>query len=352
MKKIFIYSLLIIGLLSACEEVNKLMIGETIHPILTTELPQETIVLTEETAGDIFTSFEWTIADFGYPSADPEYTLEMDFEGNDFSGSINLLNTFDLSFEPLNAFINQKLITLGGEPGVASNIELRVTGSIEDQLIATSNVIKTKVMPYEIIIVYPKLYVTGDHNGWGFEEDDLLYSVADNEIFEGYIHMDNGEDWNGFKLSYQSNWDNGDAIVGDADASGTSGNLQVGNWGGNNMFATEGTGVYFIKANIPATSYTIYKTDWAITGDFNSWGYNDMTYDDVTDTWSLTVDMSSGGFKFIANQDWNKVFGDDEMDGILNKGTDGNNIQISEEGNYTITMDLSQAIYTYTIVKN
>jgi len=77
-----------------------------------------------------------------------------------------------------------------------------------------------------------------------------------------------------------------------------------------------------------------------------------MIYDIDTGIWILTADMTAGGFKFIANQDWTKVKGDNEMDGILDKGTDENNITIEEDGNYTIALDLSQAIYTYTIVKN
>ncbi|TLX71663.1 SusF/SusE family outer membrane protein [Labilibacter sediminis] len=349
MHKIIIYGFLMLIALSACDDVNKLQLGEITNPVLSSEVANKTIVLTDETSDEAFDSFEWTIADFGFPSADPEYTLQMDFEGNDFQSAIALVTTFDLKLDTINALINQKLITLGAEPGVATKLEFKVTGSVHNDVIAESNVLSATITPYEIILVYPKIYVTGDQNGWSFIEDDLLYSVSDNEIFEGYIYM--GAD-NYFKMSYQPNWDSADAIIGDPDASGTTGNLQVGNWGGNNIFAPDGAGVYFIKANIPNFTYSIYKTEWAITGDFTSWGFAPMTYDEASDTWSLTADVTAGGFKFIANEDWSKVKGDNEMDGILDKGTDENNIVIAEDGNYTITMDLSQALYTYSVVKN
>lgn len=349
MHKIIKYSFLVLLTLSACDDVDKLQLGETTSPVLSSDASNKNIVLTEDIANERFAIFDWTKADFGFPSADSEYTLLMDFEGNDFGSAISLETTFELKLDTTNALINQKLITLGATPGVESKLEFMVSGGVHNDVMAESNIISASITPYEIILVYPKLYVTGDHNGWTFNEDDLIYSVADNEIYEGYIYM--GAD-NYLKMSYQPNWDSADAIIGDADGSGTSGNLQIGDWGGNNILASDGSGVYFIKANVPNATYSLYKTEWAMTGDFNGWGFADMTYDLDAETWSLTADMTTGGFKFIANEDWSKVYGDNELDGNLDKGTDDNNIVIAEDGNYTITLNLSQAIYTYSIVKN
>lgn len=352
MYKIVIYNLLAILVLNSCEDIDKLQIGETINPVLSAEIGSEAIELTIENENELFPSFEWTKADFGYPSGDAEYVLEMDFVDNNFSSPINLTNTLELSMVSTNAFINKKLLTLGALPSKPYDVEFKVTGNIESTLLAPSNSLRATIIPYEVTLTYPKLYLTGDNNGWGFNEDDLLYSVKDDEVYEGFIYMDNGEAYTGFKLSYEPNWDNADAIIGDINESGTSGTLQVGNWGGNSIYGAEGIGVYFIEADITAETYTIYKSDWALTGDFNSWGFLDLNYDVNTDTWSITNDFTSGGFKFIANQDWGIMKGDDELDGILDKGTDGNNIIIEEDGNYTVTLDLSNSLYTYTIVRN
>lgn len=349
MFKSIIYGFSMLLALSSCDEVNMLQLGETVDPVLSSDIAGKSIVLNEDNAEEPFGVFSWTPADFGYPSASPEYTLQMDFEGNEFKNAITLSNTLDFRFESNNAMLNQKLITLGAVPGVASSVEFKLTGKVHEDVYAVSNVLTANITPYEIVLVFPKLYVTGDHNAWGFDEQSAIFSVNDNGIYEGYIYIDQ----NGLiKFSQQPNWDSADAIIGDASASGTSGVLQIGNWGGNNIAVAQGAGVYKIMANLNNQSYSLFVSNWAVTGDFNSWAMADMTYDKDTELWSLTADMSVGGFKFIANQDWAKVYGDNEMDGILDKGSNENNISIQEDGNYTVTMDLSGALYIYSIVKN
>ncbi|SMO91334.1 SusE outer membrane protein [Saccharicrinis carchari] len=349
MYKSIIYGFSMLLALSSCEEVNMLQLGETVDLVLSSDVVGKSIVLSEDIAEEPFGAFTWTPADFGYPSASPEYILQMDFEGNDFKNAITLINTLDLRFENTNAMFNQKLITLGAVPGVASNLEFKLTGKLHEEVYAVGNVLTANITPYKIVPVFPKLYVTGDHNTWGFNDESAIFSVKDNAIYEGYIYL--REDGL-IKFSQQPNWDNPNAIIGDLDESGTSGVLQIGNWGGNNIVASQAAGVYKFMVNLNNQSYSQLLVNWAVTGDFNSWAMADMVYDITTGLWSLTVDMTAGGFKFIANQDWGKVYGDDEMDGVLDKGSDGNNIIIQEGGNYTITMDLSDALYTYSIVKN
>jgi len=349
MKTNILLGLLFLLILNACSEEEKFKI---VYPALSSDLESEAIVLSAKSAENVFAIFYWTRGDFNDSSISPEYVLEMDIKGNNFASPHNLIKTHDLSYRPKNKEINQALIDLGVAAGESADLEFRITYTNDGQKQAAENVIDANVTPYELVLTYPKLYVTGDHNSWGFDGDNALFSVFNDEIYEGYIYTDGGSEWAKFKMSTQPNWDNGDVIIGDADGSGTSGVLQIGNWGGNEIYATEGAGVYYIQADIPGLAYTIYKTDWAVTGNFNSWGFTDMIYDIDTDTWSLTADLTAGGFKFIANQDWNIVKGDNELDGILDPGTDENNIRIDEDGNYTITLNLSEAIYTYTIDKN
>jgi len=225
MNKIVIYSFLLLIVLNACDDVDKLQLGETTTPVLTSGLSNEAIILTADNGEDLFSIFQWTKADFGYPSGDPEYVLEMDFAGNEFANAVNLNVSSELSYEVVNSYINRKLLTLGAVAGTASDVEFRVTGAIKQKLFASSNVLNANITPYEIVLVYPKLYVTGDQNAWAFDEENLLYSVSDNGIYEGYIHMSNVDNMYRFKMSYQPNWNSGDVIIGDADASGTSGVL-------------------------------------------------------------------------------------------------------------------------------
>lgn len=350
MYKIIIYSFLMLLVISACEEVDKLQIGETTYPVLSSEIENQAIVLSMDDSQALFPEFKWTAASFGYPSENPEYTLVMGIKDN--SELVNLATTIDLSLSETNEYINRKLIALGAIPNQEANVEFMVSGDIQQQLMANSNSISATITPYEDVIEYAKLYQTGINNNWEFNDVDILYSLNDDDIYEGYIYMDNGTDWNSFKLSTQANWDSGDAIIGDVDVSGVSGNLHHGDWGGSDIYATEGVGVYYVQANLPLLTYEIYKTDWAITGDFNSWGFSQLIYNTDTYIWTYTGNFTAGGFKFIANEDWGLVKGDDEGDGILDDGTDGNNIIIEEDGNYTITLNLSEAPFSYTIVQN
>jgi hypothetical protein len=308
--------------------------------------------MTKEILDSPFGTFSWTGASFGFKSATPEYFLWLDLKGSNFAKAVSVGSTKTLQFEVLNSKINQLLITLGAKPAVAVDVEFKLTGGIHDSLNTVSNIITKTVTPFKVIPVYPKLYVTGTNNAWGFNENALLYSVKSNGVYEGYIYFDNGASWSNFKLSYQPNWDNGDAIVGDPDAGGVSGTLQVhNNWGGNNINVTEGTGYYQVIANINSLSYSVTKTSWSLAGDYNSWALATMTYNASDETLSITTNMTVGGFKFVANN-WAFSLGDNELDGYLEPGTNNNNIKITVAGNYTITLNLSQALYTYTIVKN
>ncbi len=352
MKKIIILSLLAVAVFAACDDRETVTVGEQKVPNLSGNTAGKSVVITSDKLAQPFDTFKWSEADFGFQSADASYELLIDLAENNFESAISLGITDTTTLTVLNDLVNKKLITLGATPGRAVEVNFRVDATIPGEALLSSNLVEVTVTPFEVVIEYPKLYVSSDQNAWAFDDQYLLYSVNDNNIFEGYMYMANGTDVCKFKLSTQPNWDSADAIIGDPDVSGITGTLQVGNWGGNNIIITDAPGFYKIEANITALTYRVTKTELAITGDFNSWAFANMTYDQTTEFWSFTADFTVGGFKFIANQDWGFTLGDEGADGILDKGTDGNNIQITEAGNYTVTLDLSKALYTYKIVKN
>ena len=75
-----------------------------------------------------------------------------------------------------------------------------------------------------------------------------------------------------------------------------------------------------------------------------------MTYDPVANKWTITLNLVAGEIKFRANDDWAINFGDDGANKALEYG--GANIAVAEDGNYTIDLILSGAVYTYKIKKN
>jgi len=127
--------------------------------------------------------------------------------------------------------------------------------------------------------------------------------------------------------------------------------LLLGDWG-NNIKVTTGAGYYLVKANLNDATYSNTKTDWGLVGSATgSWDVDqDMTYDPLADKWTITLNLVAGAIKFRANGAWDINMGDDKADLKLEYG--GPDIVVSEAGNYTVTLNLSEAIYRYTLVKN
>ena len=349
MKKLVIFNILFMLLFTACYERDEVYMGEVTEPVLSNSLHNSEFVLTEENLEDPFETFSWSAAEFGFDHRNPDYVLRMDLAGNNFANSISLGTTREHQFTVLNSRINQNLLTLGAEPGEKLSVQFKLIASISADIRAESNIVQVDLTAMDVVIDYPKLYVAGDHNGWAFT--DMIYSFKSDDVYEGYIWMDNGDNWNKFKMSMVPDWVE-EYVIGDPDPSGTSGTLQVGNWGGNDINATEGIGYYHLVANLNNLTYQVFKTEWAVTGDFNGWSFTPMQFDVGSKTWSLTADLTAGGFKFIANENWSLIYGDDELDGILDPGHDGNNIQIEEDGNYTIILNLHDVPYSYSVTKN
>ncbi|MCP4551690.1 MAG: hypothetical protein GY834_06540 [Bacteroidetes bacterium] len=84
--------------------------------------------------------------------------------------------------------------------------------------------------------------------------------------------------------------------------------------------------------------YTYSANRWGLIGDAQgSWDDDtDMTWDAVNNVFTTTLDLvSSGSFKFRANDDWAVNYGGD-LNGL---SAGGDNITIEFDGNYTVTFD-------------
>ncbi len=349
MKKLIIFNILLMLLLTACYDRDEVYMGVIVDPVLSNNLNNASFILTEENLEEPFAPFSWTAAEFGFDHRNPDYVLRMDLESNNFANSILLGTTRENQHTVLSSRINQNLITLGAEPGEKVRVQFKLYASISADIRAESNIVQIELTAMDVVIDYPKLFVAGDHNGWAFT--DMIYSFKSDDVYEGYIWMDNGDNWNKFKMSKVPDWVE-EHVIGDPNSNGTSGTLQVGNWGGNNINATEGVGYYRLVANLNNLTYQVFITDWAVTGDFNGWSFTALQFDVNSKKWSLTANMTAGGFKFIANENWSLIYGDDELDGLLNPGHDGNNIRIEESGNYTIILNLHDVPYSYEVIKN
>ena len=313
-----------------------------------------TITLVEDNAAQMITGIKWSEADYGFQAA-VTYALQVDKKGNNFAGAYTLVTTSLTEAKMTVGELNSKLLTFGLPGDWTSDIELRVVSSVSDKVDPqVSNVISAKVTTYDVVIDYPKLYVPGSYQtpkDWDpANTSTVVYSVKDNGIYEGYLWFP-GETTE-FKFTKVTAWES-DNTIGDPDGGGQSGTLKIGDWGGNNIKVTTGSGYYRIIANLNAKTYSALKTSWGLIGSAtpNGWDSDqDMSYSTSTGVWTITLNLGAGDIKFRANDSWDLNYGDDGPDGKLEAG--GANIAIAAAGNYTITLDLRGPLYTYTVKKN
>ncbi|MDT0676697.1 SusE domain-containing protein [Autumnicola musiva] len=209
----------------------------------------------------------------------------------------------------------------------------------------------------------PKLYVVGNFlaaSGYGTDWSatdgvPIAAEAEGNTAYEGFVYMN--VDAPQFKI-LQTN-ENFDGNLGDAgDTDGVyTGTLESP---GVNAGTPDGTGGYYlVSVDTEALTYELTETSWGVIGNATPSGWDsdtDMTYDPATQTWSVTLDLTEqeateNGFKFRANDAWTLDLGDTDADGSLEFA--GDNIGVPEDGNYTITLDLSNpGQYKYSISKN
>lgn len=200
-----------------------------------------------------------------------------------------------------------------------------------------------------------KLWVVGDFQGWDNSDNAPTLNLKADGTYEGYVNMTSN---NGFKIVSDHSWDNAHTYGDDGNNPGTADNGVLTLSGGQNITLLHGIGYMKIDVDLTTLTYSTLITTWSIIGNATPGGWSTdtpLTYDAVNNVWTVTVDLTqqsppNDGFKFRANNAWNINYGDTGADGTLELS--GTNIGVPSNGNYTITLDLSGAEYTYTMVKN
>lgn len=333
------------------DEVKTVLVTGNV-PALTAS--SSTLVLEQANANNNALTFTWTEATFGFDAA-VTYELQLSKAGTSFASAstttVELSNKSPLSKQFKVVDFNKEMLKIVNY-GVATQVEARVKATISPATAPSySNVVTLTVTPYRDLITYAfpnALNVAGNFQGWnpGAAPQIVRQNNGGFNGYEGFIIFNAGTPE--FKLVKGDNWGAGDF----GDAGG--GNLQ--NFGNNLKLPSGGaglTGYYRLWANTTDMKWGYNKIDtWGIIGGFNGWGASvAMTFNTATGVWSVTRDMPAGEFKFRANNDWGLNFGDNNNDG--KPEYNGNNLNITSAGNYTITLDLSVAgNYAYVIKKN
>lgn len=345
MKKYFIY-IIALGLLltTACDPKTfdpVLVVGDIQSASITAPTAGTNIVLTEAEAEKVV-NFSWSAADYGFDAA-VTYSLEGDLEGGDFSSPIAFANTTGTSVDLTYEEINSNMIAKGIPDGVASNILLRVVADVNDEVSeVASGTVMISVTPYKVVVQYPLLAVPGSYQGWN--PNDSINAVFDRNFdgnYESFVYFDG----TGVEFKFS------DPVLGWAMNWGDNGGDGVLDDGGDNIAAPD-AGMHRLRVNLNDFSYSVETTNFGLIGDATgSWDNDqDMTWNAAERALEITLDLVVGAIKFRANDDWALNLGDNAANGSLEY--EGENIAITDAGNYTIKLFLSDADYTYSITKN
>jgi hypothetical protein len=269
----------------------------------------------------------------GYPVTVTN-TLQFDLKGNNFRTAKETVLT-TTTYSATIAELNKMMLSLGATIGAPAEMEVRLKSAPAPNVPTYSNVITISGTPY---LASAWIYVPGAYHGWGFESVDSLVSLTGNGVYVGLINMPAEKVT--FKITPKKSWDvnYGD---GGGDALSTSGgDINAGT-----------PGLKKITVDLNKNTYKIEKADsWGLIGDATPGGWDNDTdlkfINDGSGLWKLTANLKVGKYKFRMNDTWDVNFG--IKDGKFVKG--GDDISLSEAGNYTISLDPVEE--TYTIVKN
>ncbi len=345
--KYLIFIILGIWLFASCEEDFEnpvLHTDEIVPPGMTMGFTD--LVMTEQDTSNTV-EFSWTPVEYNLDNTQaPTYKLQL--KHVDSTDYFELASTTETPYTTTVKELNSKIVKEGFPVDVALDFQLRVLSFIQtsgggSQLETPSDVVDLQLTAFEAVVEPAYLWVPGDYQGWGPGEAPNVYSPEDNGIYNGYIHFPPGGTFE-FKFTSDPDWDHtnygsgGDGVL---DTDDGAGNLSV-----------DGTGTYYMTVNTNDLTWSNELRNFALTGTFNSWGDEALTWDDTDQVFTVTVDLDANAeFKWRANGDDNINLGASAAgDGTL--VPDGSNITVSEAGNYTITLDLYQMVPTYEIIQN
>ncbi|MDB5135393.1 MAG: hypothetical protein JWP37_1996 [Mucilaginibacter sp.] len=298
-----------------------------------------------------------------YPvKAHVTYTLQADLP-TDTVGSMAWANATSMLIGNdilTKSFKGADLNTLALAVGITANDTAKMVFRIEayQDRAAYTNGVTVAISPWKPIVAYshgwPALWVPGDYQGWSPPTAPTVAAEQPN-IYEGYINEPAGGTYH-FKFTSANDWNHinyGDGTGGKLSTDGLAGDLIL-----------PGPGYYELVANPSALTWNYTLTTWGILGDATPGAWTtdtQLTYDPVKQVWTVTCNMlSTGSFKFRANNAWSIDFGIDAngrlayadnpaypYNGLLN------NLTVPSSGSYTITLDLHDPNnYTYKLHKN
>jgi hypothetical protein len=357
MKKIIIFLFMALSLAGCKKDLEIITISATPTASAVSSLSSSTFVLVMDNAANMFQTFNWTKADYGFP-ASVTYILQVDKKSNNFSTPFVVTSVISALTSSITVGdFNKVLLNMGLAPDAAADVQFRVKAVVNPNVDPVySNVLEAKVTPYAI--VFPPIYMCGDAvGGWNwtlYTYKELRSPSANTYQTIGYF-VNNGA----FRFFKQTDW--GPTSYNFPYFTGTVSDLFVNaNDGDKNFKFTGTTGYYQITVNMTTKSVsmtsvpepTLFMTGAALGG----W---DWTTHYVKLTWlsngifQATADfITANTFRFFAQQDWGPTgynfpyFAAGTISNLFTNANDGDkNFQFNgTTGTFKITVNMLDLI--------
>jgi hypothetical protein len=348
MKKIFFILVALAAGLSACKKEEHQTVSSIIGaPVLTSPTDGTSIVVTPADSAQMINA-SWKKANYGVDAV-VNYFVQVGVSGNNFASHITIGSTIGDTVKMTYGALNRML--LGGlnlPANAASAIEIRIGSAIYGKDSVYSKAVKVNFTSYKELAP-EKLWLPGSYEGYNPGAAPTIPSVT-TYSYEGYAYFNAAGNF-----KFTSAPDYGHVNYGDAGSGKLTTDGLAGGIGYNKA------GVYKLNADIKSLTYsaTLINTFGIIgTATPHAWDSSTaMTYDAAKNIWTIKAALIPGALKFRANDAWDINYGPVDASALKGKliFNDPGAITITDAGNYTITLDMSQSTqknYVYTIVKN
>lgn len=334
MKNIFkvLFALTIALFLVSCDkDEDRAVLGNPADSSLSASATS--LVLTKDNAAETAVTFSFTNPNYGVQLSHTNQ-LEFAIAGTNFETPkvVQIAAGENLISYTVQEF-NALMLNIGLPVDNVSIIEVRLKSTVGNLQPVYSSTIQMSVTPYALISY---LYAPGAYQNWDPATANALISATSNGIFEGFITFTEAN--SEFKITVNRSWDN---------AYGTNDNINLLlNDGGNLKAVNAGSQKLTVDLNTQTFALTPYV--WGIIGDGSPGGWDndtDLSWNEIAKKWEIAnVALTTGEIKFRLNHDWGTNYGG--SNGVLVLG--GDNIAISEAGNYKVSLDLVNLTYVLT----
>lgn len=287
--------------------------------------------------------YNWSLVGDGVGGWDKDVDLVYSKQNNVYYVTYDFNGSGEFKFRANHAWDVNLGIDKDGEPGDliqdGKNIPVPGTGTYSVTLSFVGGYAVYEIIEGSDISKFSTyIYEAGVNNNWGSVEQPLYGANGDGKYL-GYFYAQDA-DWSDGKGAFKfqgafNSWDFGNWGTGTMSDDGLTGTL-INDGGSGNVLVEPG--FYRALVDLAAKTYTLTPiASIGVVGPAQPGGWDtdtDMTYNNETGAWEITIDLAADELKFRANDGWDINWGG-KTDNLTEGGA---NIKIDEAGTYFIQL--------------